>query len=192
MEQFIGEIRPFGFTYAPKGWALCNGQILPIQSNTALFSIIGNNFGGNGTTTFALPNIQGYVLVGAGQMTGGSMYDLGAAGGAATVTLTNSEMPAHNHTFNGATTTTINPPPASVLLTTPTSQSFIANCIGKTSPTATSGTLGRAYDPTTSNLVPLNPSAVGINGGNQPHDNMAPYLVINYCIAITGIFPPRP
>jgi len=187
MDAFIGEIRAFAFNFNPQQWALCNGQLLPIQQYTALFSILGITYGGNGTTNFALPNIQGSVLNSAGQMLGGQNYSLGEVGGSASVSLSTAEIPMHNHVFNGASPVggNING------VTVPVTGSFISNSFAKS--TATSGVVGRSYAPVSPPPgAILNPTSIGMSGGNQPHDNMMPNLVINYCIALQGEFPQRP
>lgn len=188
MEPFLGEIRAFAFSFNPSNWLVCNGQLLPIQQYSALFSIIGINYGGNGTTNFALPNIQGSVLNGSGQMPGGDNYAVGDTGGSAGVAITTDTMPAHNHGFVGATTTA--PTDA---VTVPVNGSYLSNSFAKANPGATTGVFGRSYAPATPapNGV-LNPSSIGLSGGNQPHDNMMPYVAITYCIAIQGVFPSRP
>jgi microcystin-dependent protein len=186
MEAFTGEIRPFAFNFNPQNWQLCRGQILAISQFSALFSILGTTYGGNGTTTFALPNIQGTVINGVGTLPGGSNYVLGEIAGTADVTLLNTQMPAHNHSFNGGTAV------ITTLVNAPATGSYLSNSLAKTSPSAPTGTLGRSYGPSSgSPLSLLNPLAVGFSGGNSPHNNMAPYVVINYCICINGIFPTR-
>jgi microcystin-dependent protein len=176
-EPFLGMIAIYGFNFAPRGWAMCNGQILPIAQNTALFSLLGTTYGGNGQTTFALPNLQSRVPIHFGQGPGLSSYDLGQAAGTETVTLTGNQIPAHTHQVAcvaGAGTASkvannlpanfsIDPPPASV--------SLYSNA-------AASGFMA----PT---MIP--PSG----GGNQPHENIQPYLALNFCIALEGIFPSR-
>jgi microcystin-dependent protein len=187
MDAFLGEIRAMGFGFNPQNWMLCAGQILPIQQYTALFSLLGTTYGGNGTTTFQLPNLQGQVAVSSGQSTIGQNYDLGETGGAANVTLLAPEMPAHTHTANGANATQ----PIVNTVSTPANNTYIANPVAKTSPTT--GTPGRGYAPTTATpIATLNPMAVGLNGSTLPHNNMMPYLAINYCICINGYFPQRP
>jgi microcystin-dependent protein len=187
MDAILGEIRPFGFGFAPRGWMLCNGAELPIRSYTALFSIIGTYYGGNGTTTFKLPNIQGSVLVGTGQLAGGEDYQVGDVGGSSTVQLITQEMPAHSHAFNCATVTgnvgETNAPAANA--------SYLSNLIAKTSAGATN--IGRAYGHTPPAVnTALAIGSVSQAGSGLPHENMAPYVVINYCIAIEGEFPQRP
>lgn len=178
-DQFVGEIRPFGFNFAPVGWALCAGQILPISQNTALFSLLGTQYGGNGTSTFALPNLQGIVPNGQGQGPGLSDYVIGQTGGEQNVTLLITEMPAHTHTL-----------PASA---------GEAGGASTPSPSVYLGAVGSRIEPKpvyltpaeASPLVPMLSTAVGVAGGSQPHNNMAPYLTINYCIALQGIYPAR-
>ena len=169
-DPFIGEIRLFPYTFAPRGWALCNGQILSISQNTALFSLIGTMYGGDGRTTFALPDLRGRVAVSSGQGPGLSAYDVGEAGGLESVSLDESQMPAHNHEMkvHGGTSGSDKP-----------NNRF----------------LGRVSDGTTyagtANGRALNPGAIRRTGGGQPHENRPPHLTLNYCIALQGIFPAR-
>jgi len=158
-EPFVGEIRMFGFGFAPQGWALCNGQLLPINQNQALFSLLGTTYGGDGRTTFALPDMQSRVPVCQGQGPGLSSYAEGQAGGAETVTLAATQMPGHNHPVKASSS------PAS-------SASHIY-----------------AAKPDTSTV--MNADMLGAAGGSQPHDNIQPYLAVNFCIALNGIFPSR-
>lgn len=187
MDAFVGEIRAFAFNFNPQQWALCQGQLLSISQYSALFSILGVTYGGNGTTNFALPNIQGTVLNSAGQLAGGQNYTLGEMNGSASVTLNPTQIPSHTHAFNAA-----EPTAPSSNITVPTAGSYISNSYAKPNPTAT-GVLGRAYAPVTPapNGI-LNPASVGLSGSGLPHDNMMPYLTINYCICLAGIFPARP
>lgn len=170
---FVAEIRIFGFNFAPKGWAFCNGQLMPISQNTALFSLLGTTYGGNGTSNFALPNLQGNAPMQAGQGTGLSLRDLGETAGETSVTLLQTEMPSHTHTAQAV--------PAG----------------GDASPQSTTwgGALkGHAvplYAPAGQNMVNMAPSALSVAGGNLPHNNMPPYLTLNYCIALQGVYPPR-
>jgi len=162
-----------GFNFAPTGWAQCNGQILPISQNTALFSLLGTTYGGNGKSTFALPNIQSQVVVHPGQGQGLSEYFEGQQGGSETVTLLQSEMPAHAHSAQGTIDDGQFQAPAP------------DRALGVSSP-------GFAYQTNTSqNLTQMNPGALGISGGSLPHNNLQPYLVLNFVIAMQGIFPPR-
>jgi microcystin-dependent protein len=158
---YLGEIRLMSFNFAPKGWALCNGQFLPINQNQPLFALLGTNYGGNGQTTFALPNLQGRVPVGFG-----SDYTLGEQFGEYAHTLTAQEMPAHVHTASVAASANTVAPSGTVSLAQP----------GKA-----------AYAPTGS--VAMNPLTVSTVGGSQPHENTAPYLTVQFAIALVGIFP---
>jgi microcystin-dependent protein len=169
-EPFIAEIRIFGFNFAPRNWALCNGQILPIAQNTALFSLVGTTYGGNGQTTFALPNLQARAPMGTGQGPGLSSRDLGENGGQETVTLIASEMPAHNHAIQ------VNSGNANSQSAAGT---YLATEIGPATMYSSGGGAGMAAD------------ALGASGGGQPHPNMQPYLTLNFCIALLGIFPSR-
>jgi microcystin-dependent protein len=167
-EPFIGEIRIFSFGFAPKGWAMCNGQLLAINQNQALFSILGTTYGGNGQTTFALPNLQGSIPIHFGTDPFGNNYNEGQKAGEATHILTLGELPQHTHTLNAAN---------------PAGTAAPANNLpGK-------GTSAPFYDgaPNTT----MNPLSVTNTGGSQPHENMSPYLTINFCIALVGIFPSR-
>ncbi len=168
-DPFVAEIRIFPFNFAPQGWAFCNGQLLPISQNTALFSLLGTTYGGDGRSTFALPDLQGNVPLGAGQGPGLSLRDLGETGGAATVTLLESEIPAHTHTLVG----TLEDDDS----TTPAGRAY--------------GGLSVAYAPANAPAVPMAPEALAPAGGSLPHNNMQPYLTMNFCVALQGIFPPR-
>jgi microcystin-dependent protein len=173
MDPFVAEIRIFGFNFAPKGWAFCDGQLLPLSQNTALFSLLGTTYGGDGKSNFALPNMQGNAPMHPGQGPGLSLHDLGETGGSQTVTLLESEIPSHTHTLlANAVAGDTNAPGPGVSLT----RSHNAN----------------AYQSTTNqNLVSL-AHAVSPIGGDQPHNNMMPYITMNFCIALQGVFPPRP
>lgn len=175
-EAFLGEVRIFGFPFAPRGWAYCNGDILSISQNTALFSILGVNFGGNGTTTFGLPDFRGgRVPISAGQGPGLSAYDLGETGGVPSVTLTVKETPGHAHTASASST------PANV--STPSGSTVIARSKG-----------AMAFAPVVpASLVAMSSAAVSqAPGGSAPHNNLMPYQVLNYCICINGLYPQRP
>ena len=167
--QYLGEIRMFAGNFAPAGWALCNGQLLSLSANTALFSILGTTYGGNGTSTFALPNLQGRVAIHAG--TGFSTYVLGQQGGTENVTLITNQIPVHNHGVNCNTSGGTQASPASgypAVESTGTSLDYAA---------ASNGT--------------MNPAMIGNAGGGQPHTNIQPYLTVNFIIALQGIFPAR-
>jgi microcystin-dependent protein len=168
-EPFIGELKLAAFTFAPRGWAFCNGQLLPIAQNTALFSLLGTTYGGNGQTTFALPDLRGRVPVHSGS---GGQVQLGEQGGTETVTLTSSQLPAHSHVLNGS------------------SDLANASVPGGALPAAKPrGGLSR-YATGASDTV-MSPGSVGVAGGGQPHNNMQPYLVLAWLIALEGIFPSR-
>jgi len=159
---YIGEIRIMSFGYAPKGWAVCNGQVLPINQNQALFSILGTTYGGNGQTTFALPNIQARA-----PMHLGSGHTQGEAAGSSSVTVTTATMPTHTHVVHASSTNgDTNSPQSHVLAASPV----------YAGPTA---------------LAAINPATVANAGGSQPHQNMQPYLCLNFCICLQGIFPSR-
>jgi microcystin-dependent protein len=171
-DPFVAEIRIFPFNFAPTGWAFCNGQILPISQNTALFSLLGTTYGGNGQSTFALPNMQGSAPMHPGQGPGLSLHDLGEMSGSQTVTLLTSEIPAHSHGIMAAAS------PAN--LNAPGNDRGIARSAG-----------GNAYTANTANLVTKHPQALAISGGSLPHNNMMPFLTLNFNIALQGVFPPR-
>jgi microcystin-dependent protein len=172
-DPFVAEIRIFPFFFAPKGWAFCDGQLLPLSQNTALFSLLGTTYGGDGKSNFALPNMQGNVPMHPGQGPGLSLHDLGETGGVQTVTLLESELPAHQHrqmaTVENGT------------------QGTLTNGI-----TLATSIAGQLYQTTTNaNLVNMNFQGLALAGGSQPHNNMQPYLTLNFCIALQGVFPPR-
>lgn len=175
-EPFLSELRLFSFNFAPRGWALCNGQFLPINQNQALFSLLGTTYGGNGQTTFALPNLRGRV-----QMHSGNGHTLGEAAGTSSVTLTQQQMPTHNHLVQAQTES----PVPSVNSQNPTNKIFAAPKVG-----LQGGGTGpvQLYSPAT-NLTPIDAQSAVNTGGSQPHNNMMPYLVLNWCIALQGIFP---
>ena len=172
-DPFVAEIRVFPFNFAPKGWAWCNGQLLPISQNTALFSLLGTTYGGNGKSTFALPDLQGSAAMHPGQGPGLSLHDLGEVGGSQTVTLLESELPAHSHSLNAANF------PADIQIPTP--NTALARSTG-----------GNAYQNNTgSGIVNMNFASLPPAGSSLPHNNMQPYLTLNFCIAMQGVFPPR-
>jgi microcystin-dependent protein len=174
-DPFVAEIRIFPFNFAPKGWAFCDGQLLPLSQNTALFALLGTTYGGNGKSTFALPDLQGRAPMHPGQGPGLSLHDLGETGGSETVMLLESEIPVHAHTIMTAG----NPPPANA--GTPDPSVALARSSGTT-----------AYQAAPfSNLGAMDPSVISPTGGDQPHNNMMPYLTFNFCIALQGVFPPR-
>ena len=162
-EPFLSEIRIFSFNFPPKGWAFCNGQFLPINQNQALFSLLGTTYGGNGQTTFALPNLQGRLPIHVGDG-----HTLGEAAGSSAVTINQQTMPQHLHFLMGTTTT-----------------GNSAN-LGNTVPATFNVTI---YSNTITNLAAFSPTSVTNVGGSQAHTNQMPYLVLNFCIALQGIFP---
>ena len=166
---FVAEIRIFGGNFAPIGWAFCDGQLMPISQNTALFSLLGTTYGGDGRTTFGLPDLRGRSPLHQGQGPGLTSRPLGEPAGVETVTLTQSQTPMHTHAIAGG---------AAAAATTPG-----ANLLGKPAS-------AKIYGPATS-IVPMSPSAIGPAGQNQAHDNRQPYLVLSFIIALQGIFPPR-
>lgn len=173
-DPFVAEIRIFPFNFAPKGWAFCDGQLLPLSQNTALFSLLGTTYGGNGKSNFALPDLQGRAPMHPGQGPGLSLHDLGETGGSETVTLLESEIPAHAHAIRVSSTGTDEEG-----LKNPTN-----NITGKEA-----NTLPIYITPQA--LAAMAPQALTPAGGDQPHNNMMPYLTLNFCIALQGVFPPR-
>ena len=172
-EPFIAEIYMGGMNFAPRGFATCQGQILSIAQNTALFSLLGTTFGGNGQTTFALPDLRGRVPMGWGQGPGLTNRVLGEVGGTETVTLLSTQIPAHTHALNAVSDVGDASTPAG---------SFLAN----------SGALDKEYKSSTGGtIVQMNTGAIGSTGNNQPHSNEQPFLVLNFYIAVEGIFPSR-
>lgn len=171
---FVAEIRVFGFNFAPVGWAMCNGQLLPISQNTALFSLLGTFYGGDGKSTFALPNLQGAAAMHQGQGPGLSQRFLGEQSGAEFVTLLQSEIPVHTHSVQ-----------------THAADPGDLQAPSTTRALARSGN-GFLYNPTTNaNTGIAAPQAIGVTGVSLPHNNMSPYLTLNFCIALQGVFPPR-
>jgi microcystin-dependent protein len=169
-DPFVAEIRIFPFNFAPKGWAWCDGQLLPLSQNTALFSLLGTTYGGNGKSNFALPDLQGRAPMHPGQGPGLSLHDLGETGGSETVTLLESEIPAHSHGVFVSQ--------ADALVGSPIGQQF-ASGVG----------IGMYAAPAA--LASLSPNALAPAGGDQPHNNLQPYLTFYFCIALQGVFPPR-
>jgi microcystin-dependent protein len=169
-DPFVAEIRIFPFNFAPRGWAWCDGQLLPLSQNTALFSLLGTTYGGDGKSNFALPDLQGRAPMHPGQGPGLSLHDLGETGGSETVTLLESEIPSHSHTFIASQADGIAQTPAGNLL---------ATGIG----------IGQYAAP--GPLTGLNGNALAPAGGDQPHNNLQPYLTFYFCIALQGVFPPR-
>jgi microcystin-dependent protein len=161
-EPFLSEIRIMSFNYPPQGWAFCNGQFLPINQNQALFSLLGTTYGGNGQTTFALPNLQGRVPIHVG-----NKHTLGEAAGSSAVTISQQTMPQHLHFMQATTIDATTPQPNGNLF----------------------ASSGSTFYSNVQNLIPAAPSTVSNVGGSQAHTNMMPYLVLNFCIALQGIFP---
>jgi len=168
---FVAEVRMFPFNFAPKGWAFCDGQLLPISQNTALFSLLGTFYGGDGKSTFALPNFQGTVPVSQGQSTTGTQYFVGEQSGSENVTLIQSEIPVHTHnimTHAVDQADLLSPDPSAVIAKANPGFGFIA-----------------------SQNTTFNPQALSITGSSFPHNNMMPFLTVSFCIALQGVFPAR-
>ncbi|HLZ66156.1 MAG TPA: tail fiber protein [Aliidongia sp.] len=179
-EVYLGQIMMTGFNFAQRGFALCNGQLLSISQNAALFSLLGVNYGGNGTTTFQLPNLQGRVPAGAGNSADPAWqpapYTIGQPGGTENVTLIQANLPMHSHAFAATTSA------GTAKFVTPGT-----DILGQ----AGSTTQESVYAPSTSGLVQLAASTIGPQGGNGPHANMQPFRVINFNIALSGVYPAR-
>jgi microcystin-dependent protein len=170
-DPFVAEIRIFPFNFAPTGWAWCDGQLMPLSQNTALFSLLGTTYGGDGKSNFALPDLQGRAPMHPGQGPGLSLHDLGETGGSETVTLLESEIPAHSHAQRAASDDGD--------LAAPSPNRVLGRSQG-----------GFAYG-VAQNLVPMADTALAPAGGDQPHNNLQPYLTFYFCIALQGVFPPR-
>jgi microcystin-dependent protein len=173
-DQFVAEIRIFAGNFAPTGWAFCDGQILPISQNTALFSLLGTTYGGDGKATFALPNLQGSAPLQAGQGPGLSLRDLGQTGGAQSVTLLQSQLPSHSHRAQGR-------------------GGFLGDQVSPANNVWSKAQYGRQGSPmySVTGAQQMSPGAISNAGGSQPHNNLMPYLTLNFIIALQGIFPPR-
>lgn len=172
-DPFVAEIRMFGFNFAPRGWAFCSGQLLPISQNTALFSLLGTTYGGDGKSTFALPDLQASTALMWGQSNTGTEYFEGQQSGTETVTLLTSEMPVHDHLVQG------NFNLGDVFTPSPTV------CLANSDP-------GSAYSSVHANIVQMNPQDISLAGSSFPHNNLMPFLTVNFCIAMQGVFPQRP
>lgn len=170
---FVAEIRVFPFNFAPRGWAFCNGQLFPISQNTALFSLLGTTYGGDGRSTFALPDLRGRVPMQPGQGPGLTLRELGETGGSDTVQLLESEMPNHRHAQRAST--------AEADLRVPSGSAA----------RVLAAPLDPIYAPPEGTRVATSPLQFGPAGGNQPHNNLMPYLTLSYCIALQGVFPQR-
>lgn len=171
-DPFVAEIRIFPFTFPPKGWAFCNGQLMPISQNTALFALLGTFYGGDGKSTFALPGLQGSAPIHQGQGSGLSEYVIGQQGGSQTVTLLESEIPAHTHALNASNG------PANLQAPAPD------RVLGRSN--------NNVYLDNPGNLQAMAPQSLAPAGGDSPHNNMMPFLTLNYNIALQGVFPQRP
>jgi len=172
-DPFVAEIRIFPFTFPPKGWAFCNGQLMPISQNTALFSLLGTTYGGDGKSTFALPDLQGSAAMHPGTGSGLSLRDLGEIGGAESVTLLQSEIPVHTHTLKASIEPGDNRLPSPTVALSVSTGAF-------------------AYQGGSPALEAMAPQALSPAGGSLPHNNMQPYLTLNFNIALQGVFPQRP
>jgi microcystin-dependent protein len=173
-DPFVAEIRIFPFNFAPKGWAFCDGQLLPLSQNTALFSLLGTTYGGDGKSNFALPNMQGNAPMHPGQGPGLSLHDLGEIGGSETVTLLQSEIPSHAHTARASS-----------------QQGDVQQPTNTTSLARPTGAVPYVPGTPAPPLVMMADQSLTPAGGDQSHNNMQPYLTLNFCIALQGVFPPR-
>ncbi len=175
MNPFLAEVRVFACNFAPVGWAFCNGQLLPIAQNTALFSLLGTYYGGNGQSTFALPNLQNAAVLGHGQGAGLTDRFIGEVGGTSSVTLTSANLPGHTHSLVGSSGDGVLASPANDVPAGPGADRdlFLYN-------NAATGT-----------LATMAPASLSVSGGGQPHNNYMPYLGLNFCIALQGVYPAR-
>jgi len=171
-DPFLGEIKMFGGNFAPVGWAFCNGQLLSIAENNALFALLGTTYGGDGQTTFGVPDLQGRLPLHMGQLQGGGNYVLGQTAGSETVTLVGGQVGSHTHPANAGGGATSGSP--------------ATNMLG-----AVGGGVARYLPAGSGGIVPLNPATVQPAGSNQPHDNMMPFLALSFIIALEGVFPSR-
>lgn len=178
-DYFIGEIRMFGFNFAPDGWAMCQGQIMQIQQNAALYALLGTRYGGNGSTTFQLPDLQGRVPIAQGLAPTGTAYVIGTHQGTETVTLTTAQAPPHTHSMVAVTTVGTTPAPAG--------EYFAA--VAPDTAGATHPIYAAPGNPPAAPLA-VNPATVSVSGGGA-HNNMQPFSVLNFCIALSGLFPPQ-
>jgi microcystin-dependent protein len=172
-DPFVAEIRIFPFNFAPRGWAWCDGQLLPLSQNTALFSLLGTTYGGNGKSNFALPDLQGRAPMHPGQGPGLSLHDLGETGGSETVSLLESEIPAHTHAprvITGAATANQDDASPNVMLAPVTGANLYT---------------------ASNSIAAMAPEILAPAGGDAPHNNLQPYLTFYFCIALQGVFPPR-
>ncbi len=179
MDEYIGIVKLFAGNFAPRGWAFCNGQLLSISQNTALFSILGTTYGGDGKTTFALPDLRGRCAIGTGQGPGLSNRHQGDLGGTESVTLTQAELPLHTHGLAANSTNGAVSNPSGALLANAQVTVDRGNTVN-----------GNSYLQGSPNTT-MSPQAIQPAGGSQPHENMQPYLVMNYIICLQGVFPPR-
>ncbi len=181
MEVFIGTIQPFAFNFAPRNWALCNGQIMPIAQNTTMFALLGTTFGGNGQSTFGLPNLQGRMPIGMGQGPGLPDYSIGEASGSPSTVLTSNQMPSHTH----AVQVQVGGAPSNPAVAPSATNQFLAA-------SSAGGPLAAAiWSDALSSPANMGGVQAGLAGGNQPMDIMNPYLALNFSIAILGLFPSR-
>jgi microcystin-dependent protein len=174
-DPFVAEIRIFAFQFAPQGWAFCDGQLMPISQNTALYSLLGTAYGGDGHSTFALPDLQGQAAISAGQSTIGSQYFEGQVGGSESVTLISTEMPIHTHTVSA-----VDAPATS---NSPAGKAWAKSVVVRQEQ--------KLYHDASGATTTMNSMAFSLAGGSMPHNNMPPYLTLNFCIAVQGIYPSR-
>lgn len=178
-DPFIAEVRIWALNFAPRGWAFCNGQTLPIAQNTALFSLLGTTYGGNGTTIFGLPDLMGRSPVQQGSGPGLTPRELGEVGGSPSVTVLDSELPSHTHTLAGANQPGQRSAPQS------------GDALGVDTPTVGSSEIVRFLNNNPGARVVMSPNTLTPSGGSEPHENQQPFLALNFCIAMQGVFPSR-
>jgi microcystin-dependent protein len=180
-DPYLGQITVYPYTFPPSGWADCNGQLLPISQNTALFSLLGTTYGGDGRVSFGLPDLQGRIPVGQGQLVGGSNYEMGEIAGQENVTLGMQGLPLHSHGLSASTVNGTTNNPSDMIIATPQVGGGRAPATDK----------GNIYNPGMPD-TPLAGTSIGVAGGSQAHNNIQPSLVLRYCIALGGVFPQRP
>jgi microcystin-dependent protein len=186
MDEFIGTLKLFGFNFAPRGWMTCQGQLLSIAQQTALFSLFGTTYGGDGVTNFQLPDLRGRLAVGQGQLIGGGVYTIGEVGGTESVTLTSGQMPAHTHTATAATTAIL-----SAESTQATAQNPNNKCLASGTNIYADEDPAQNRQMAPSCITATTTVTVANAGGSQPVGILQPFLVANYCVCIEGVFPPR-
>lgn len=193
-EPFIGQIQPFAFSYAPDGWITCQGQLLQVSQYQAVFALLGTTYGGNGAQNFAVPNLKGRSMIGVGQSASGTTYQRGQVGGSETTTLSVANMPAHNHSGAGLSVA-LSASSSAATASSPAAGMSLGAASGEVDPTTDPVTV-KIYAPAGGTPVTLNggsiAGATGITGNSTPFTNMSPFMALNICMALQGLWPPQP